>query len=77
MDEEYSHLDERYGNFPRQEGMGMNVSYHANGQLIVARRGRDDCPTTEDSKEKARILRDRRMILRDRRMIRRDITFKL
>ncbi len=65
MDEEYSHLDERYGNLPRQEGMGMNVSYHANGQPIVTRRGRDDCPTTGDAKKKVRRLRERRMMGRD------------
>lgn len=65
MDEEYSHLDERYGNLPRLGGMGMNVSYHANGQLIVARRGRDDHPITKGAKKKAIRLRERRMIGRD------------
>lgn len=65
MDEEYSHLDERYRNLPRQEGMGMNVSYHIDGQVMVARRGRDDRPITEDAKKKVGRLRERRMIGRD------------
>ena len=65
MDEEY--MERAYELFPTRESMGCSYNPKI---LVLARRSRDDCPTTEDAKEKARILRDRRMI-------RRDITFKL
>ena len=65
MDEEY--MERAYELFPTRESMGCSYNPKI---LVLARRSRDDCPTTEDAIDKVRRLRERRMI-------RRDIAFKL